>query len=62
MHLKKMVKEKGKFFISHYVIVDAMDGSYEYLERLTIENFWKYLPEILSYLCFWGFEEGGKLK
>ena len=56
MHLKKMIKKKGKFFISHFVIADAIDGSYEYLERLTIENFWRYLYVITCYI-YWEWKD-----
>jgi len=27
MHLKKVIKKENKFFIEHYIIVDAIDGS-----------------------------------
>jgi hypothetical protein len=51
MHLKKVVKKEGKFFIEHYIIVDAVDGSDTYYEGLNWMNCWKFFPEILGYLC-----------
>jgi hypothetical protein len=50
MHLKKVVKKEGKFFIENYVIVDAIDGSDTYYEGLNWMNCWKFFPEILVYL------------
>ena len=50
MHLKKITKKGNKFFIEHYVIIDAIDGSNEYCEKLTIWNCWRYLREIIHYL------------
>ena len=52
MHLKIVIKKDNKFFIQHFVIIDGLDGSETYCEKLTIKNCWKYLTEILSYLCF----------
>jgi len=52
MHLKQIVKKNHFWYIEHFVIVDAIDGSDEYYEELTIKNFWKYLPEIVKYLLF----------
>jgi len=50
MHLKKLIKKEGKYFIEHYVIVDAIDGTTICYEILTIKNCWKYIPEIIYYL------------
>ena len=57
MHTKKIKKIKGKYFIEHFVIVDAIDGADEYLERLTILNFWKYIHEIFCYIVFYGVKQ-----
>jgi len=56
MHLKKLIKEDNNFFIEHYVIVDAIDGSNTYYEKLTIKNLWRYLPQIVSYI-YWEWED-----
>lgn len=53
MHLKKVVEKEGKFFIEHYVIVDAIDGSDTYYEKLTVKNCIKYFPQIIYYLQRW---------
>ena len=50
MHLKKLVKKNHFWYIEHYVIVDAIDGSDKYLEELTIKNCWRYIPEITRQL------------
>ena len=50
MHLKKLVKKNHFWYIEHYVIIDAIDGSDKYLEELTIKNCWKYIPEIIRQL------------
>ena len=56
MHLKRVVKKGNKFFVSHFVIVDAIDGSYEYLEKLNIKNCWRYLHEIMGYI-YWKWKD-----
>jgi len=50
MHLKKLITKEGKFFIRHYEIADAIDGSNTRYEELTIRNCRKYFPEIMRYL------------
>jgi len=52
MHLKKIIKKDNKLFIQHFVDISGLGGSETYCEKLTIKNCWKYLNEILSYLCF----------
>lgn len=56
MHLKKVIKKDDNFFIEHYVIVDAIDGSDTYYEELNIRNCWKYLPEIVGYI-YWEWKD-----
>lgn len=48
MHLKKVVKIGNKFFIRHFVIIDAIDGSEIYYEELkgikkgdVMSDFWR---------------------
>ncbi len=53
MHLRKIIKKENKFFIEHYVIIDAIDGSTTTYERLTVKNCIKYLPQIIRYLQRW---------
>jgi len=50
MHLKKVIKKENKFFIEHYIIVDAIDGSTTTYEELHVGNYIKYLPQIIRYL------------
>ena len=50
MHLKKLIKKNHFWYIEHYVIADAIDGSDTYYEELNIKNFWKYIPEIIRQL------------
>ena len=57
MHLKKVIKKGNKFFIEHFVIVDAIDGSDTYYERLTILNCWKYIHEIFCYIAWYGMDK-----
>jgi len=60
MHLKKLIKKDNKFFIEHYVIIDAIDGSNTYYEELNLRNFWKYLFEIVCYI-YWNIIVGEKI-
>lgn len=54
MHIKKVVKKDNKYFIEHYVIIDAIDSANTYYERLTIKNCIKYFHEIFCYLAWYG--------
>lgn len=56
MHLKKVIKKENKFFIEHYIIVDAIDNSNEYCEELNIKNCWRYLREIIFYI-YWEWQD-----
>jgi len=50
MHLKKVIKKENKFFIEHYIIVDAINGSTTTYEELYVGNYMKYFPQIICYL------------
>jgi len=60
LHLKKVVRRKGKFFTEHYIIVDAIDGSTTTYEELHVKNYVKYLPQIIRYLL--EHTKGGRIK
>ena len=50
MHLKRLMEKEGKFYIRHYVSVDAIDSPDIYYEELNKGNCRKYFPEIIDYL------------
>ena len=50
MHLKKIIEKDNKFFIEHFEIVDAIDGSNTRYEELHVGNYMKYFPQIIHYL------------